>query len=128
MKSKKIFITKYDYVRLMNVIQKSISADKFDANVKGLLEEIKKAKKIDSHDIPPDFVTMNSTFELKNLGKPDSRQLKLVFPSDADMDNNKISVLAPVGAAEGHVHDRRVGHAPGAVLYRSQPSLVRRYA
>jgi regulator of nucleoside diphosphate kinase len=115
MKSKKIFITKYDYSRLMNVIQKSISADKFDTNVKDLLEEIKRAKKIDPHDIPPDFVTMNSIFELKNLGKPDFRQLKLVFPSDADMDDNKISVLGPVGTAV-------LGYRVGDVIKWKTPS------
>jgi regulator of nucleoside diphosphate kinase len=42
---------------------------------------------------------MNSIFKLKDLGKSDSRQYQLVFPSEEDPKNGKLSVLAPGGAA-----------------------------
>lgn len=70
-----------------------------DPNTKDLLGEIERAQKVDSHSIPPNFVTMNSVIELKNLNELEFQEFRLVFPEDANTEQNKISVLAPIGTA-----------------------------
>ncbi len=94
-----IRITKYDYDRLISMIQKYKNENKANAIINDLLKEIKRAKKVDPYDIPPDFVTMNSIIELKDLGMPDYRKFRLVFPNEADNGKDTVSVLAPIGTA-----------------------------
>lgn len=98
-KKDKVCITRYDYDRLMNVVQEHQNINKTGTNVQDFLKELKRARKINSCSIPSDYVTMNSVFEIKNLGKPETHQFRLVFPNEADIENHNISVLAPVGTA-----------------------------
>lgn len=42
---------------------------------------------------------MNSTVHLLDLDTEEEMVCTLVYPDDADIDQNKISVLAPVGTA-----------------------------
>ena len=44
-------------------------------------------------------MTMNSRVRLKDLNSGDERIYTLVFPTEADVTQNKISILAPVGTA-----------------------------
>lgn len=87
MEKKPIFITKYDKVRLKRLI----STD--------LINEIKRAKVVDSKEIPDDVITMNSRFKLKDLDSGEESVYTLVFPEDADIYQNKISIYAPMGIA-----------------------------
>lgn len=95
----KICLTHYDYERLKSMIQEYTKRNKMDANVKDLLGEMERAQKVDSKNIPPNFVTMNSVIELKDLEELDFQEFRLVFPEDANTSENKISVLAPIGTA-----------------------------
>ncbi len=58
---KNIIITDYDYVRLANLIG-SIKKTKNEelSNLTILCEEIVRAERVNSKEIEPDFVTMNS--------------------------------------------------------------------
>ncbi len=97
---KDIYITNFDYERLEEMLNRHIAGSKIEViTAKNLTYELNRAKKIDSKNIPPDYVTMNSVLELKNLAKPDMHQFRLVFPEDADPENGKLSVLAPIGSA-----------------------------
>jgi regulator of nucleoside diphosphate kinase len=63
-----------------------------------LLSEMERAKVVPDTDMPTDVVRMNSrvAFELDD-GK---RQVgELVYPKDANIDEKRISVLTPIGAA-----------------------------
>jgi regulator of nucleoside diphosphate kinase len=101
LRKSKICITEYDYTRLLNSIQDQFnkSQDQVPANIRSFIDVLKRAKKVNPHNIPSNYVTMNSIFKLKDLGKSDSRQYQLVFPSEEDPKNGKLSVLAPGGAA-----------------------------
>ncbi|HHS13652.1 MAG TPA: nucleoside diphosphate kinase regulator [bacterium] len=87
MEKKPIFITKYDKVRLKRLIDTD------------LINEIKRAKVVDSKEIPDDVITMNSRFKLKDLDSGEESVYTLVFPEDADIYQNKISIYAPMGIA-----------------------------
>ncbi|MCT8335344.1 nucleoside diphosphate kinase regulator [Leptospira sp. 85282-16] len=95
----KLCITHFDYNRLKQMISDYTKRNKIDSNIKDLLGEIERAQKVDSHVIPPNFVTMNSVIELKNLNELEFQEFKLVFPEEANTEENKISVLAPIGTA-----------------------------
>lgn len=97
--NKDIIITQYDYVRLHDLLNKYAAANKNSATAKNLMSELTRAKRVDSKEIPADYVTMNSVIELKDLDEPGKLKFRLVFPNDADMEKGKMSVLAPVGTA-----------------------------
>lgn len=99
-RNKDIYITNFDHKRLLEMLNSYISGTRkeFTAAI-NLSEEMKRAKKVDSKEISADYVTMNTVFEIEGIVKPDRKRFRLVFPNDADMENGKMSVLAPVGTA-----------------------------
>ncbi len=64
-----------------------------------LQAELDRAEVVEPQDIPPTVVTMNSTvrFAIAETGKEFC--LTLVYPRDMDGSADRISILAPVGAA-----------------------------
>ena len=63
-----------------------------------LLEELARAETCDSASIPSDVVTMGSKVEFLDEETGEQHQVELVFPKDADMAANRVSVLTPIGA------------------------------
>jgi regulator of nucleoside diphosphate kinase len=61
--------------------------------------ELDRAEIVDPKDIPADVVTMRSKVRLKDLVSEDSNTYSVVFPTEADFAEGKISVLAPIGTA-----------------------------
>jgi regulator of nucleoside diphosphate kinase len=61
--------------------------------------ELDRAEIVDPKDIPADVVTMRSKVRLKDLVSGDSNTYSLVFPTEADFAEGKISVPAPIGTA-----------------------------
>jgi regulator of nucleoside diphosphate kinase len=61
--------------------------------------ELERAEVVDPHEIPPDVITMNSTARLRDRETGESFEYTLVYPRDADADQQRVSVLAPVGTA-----------------------------
>ncbi|MFO7658464.1 MAG: GreA/GreB family elongation factor [Bacteroidales bacterium] len=95
-----ILITELDYVRLCNLInsvkdQKNVEF----RNIDMLGTEIKRAKRVDSKEITPEFITMNSIIEVTDMDTNKLMTLKLVYPQDADFRKGYISVLSPLGSA-----------------------------
>ncbi len=64
-----------------------------------LSSELERADIVRAHDVPSDVVTMNSrvVFEDATTGK--TSEVTIVFPQDADLEQRRVSVLAPVGTA-----------------------------
>ena len=65
----------------------------------GLAAELERADVVDSHEVAPDVVTMNSRVRFEDLSTGETREITIVFPHDADMLEARVSVLAPVGTA-----------------------------
>ena len=61
-------------------------------------EELKRAIVVAPEDVPDDVITMNSRAEILDLESGETFIFTLVFPSQANIDEGKISVLAPIGA------------------------------
>jgi regulator of nucleoside diphosphate kinase len=63
-----------------------------------LMLELERAKIVPSDAVPDDVVRMGSTVTFR-LDDGESRRLTLVFPVDADIARDRISVVTPVGVA-----------------------------
>jgi len=116
-----IYVTKTDRERLGNMIE--FARDHNDrANfryVNNLERELKRAEVIPSTEIPPDVVTMRSQVRLKDLDTGDENVYSIVFPSEANYDEGKISILAPLATA-------LLGYKRGDVVEVKAPSRQRR--
>jgi regulator of nucleoside diphosphate kinase len=94
-----IYLTEQDYKRLVDLVQQQRQSPGVGENLAKLGEELKRAKRVGSDEIPADVVTMNSRVQLRNLSTNAEMEMTLVYPKDADVSARKISILAPVGTA-----------------------------
>ena len=97
---KKIKITKLDYIRLSKLVDSAKDKRNIELkNINFLFNEIKRAEKIDSKNISPEFVTMNSVVSVLNEETGMQMTVKIVYPNDADFKNGFVSILSPLGTA-----------------------------
>ncbi len=95
-----IYITKFDLARLKELLQVGISFKERDREyLESLQNELDRAHIVDSTAIPHNVVTMNSRVRLKDMETDEEKIYTLVFPSDADIERYRISILAPIGTA-----------------------------
>lgn len=95
-----IFITEYDLARLEELLEKVSTEDSRDSkHLNELGDELLRAEVVEPRDIPADVITMNSQVCLKDLDSGEELVYTLVFPNDARLEENRISILAPVGTA-----------------------------
>ena len=100
MKSRKIFITKFDKQRLDELLAVAMEFDaKKREDLTGLSSELARAKLVAPEKVPADVVTMNSKVLLRDVSNGEEVTYTLVFPKNANIDRGAISVLAPVGTA-----------------------------
>jgi regulator of nucleoside diphosphate kinase len=91
-----IRISRTDHARL-SALAEATAARNPDISDQ-LFAELDRARVIDDADAPADLIRMGSTVTYK----PDSseaRTVTLVFPVDADIELNRISILTPIGTA-----------------------------
>lgn len=70
-----------------------------DDYLAALETELGRARVVKASKVPADVVTMNSVVRLRDLDSDEADEFELVYPADADIANNRISVLAPIGTA-----------------------------
>ena len=120
-KQTEIYITEPDHERLTKLIEIAREREG-DANIKhldSLEEELERAEVVQQKEVPPDVITMRSTVRLKDMDTSEEMTYQLTFPTEANYDEGKISVLAPVGTA-------MLGYRRGDVIEWEVPSGVRR--
>jgi len=89
------------------------------ARIEELEAELNRAIIVDADKIPPDIVTMNSKAYLRDMDTGKDEFYQLVYPEDADIEQNKISILAPIGTAI-------LGYQVGDVIEWKVPTGFRR--
>lgn len=100
MSGKPICITEFDLERLQKLLVDLQTTDYRKSDyVERLQLEIDRAAVVQAKDIPSDVVTMNSTVCIEDVDTKEEEIYTLVFPEDADLEQGKISILAPVGTA-----------------------------
>ncbi len=95
---KTIHLTKADHVKLLAVVEAE-RRNTGNQNIGPLSSELKRARLVDSANIPPDIITMNSVVRLRELKTQTELEITLVYPKEADVSQRKISILAPVATA-----------------------------
>ena len=120
MKDRPVIMSDADHRRLDALIESvrydaSLREDYLDA----LEGELKRARVVPQSDVPPEVITMNSVVHLRDLGSGETEEYELVYPADADMAHNRISVLAPIGTAI-------LGYRLGDVIEWPVPAGLRR--
>ncbi len=64
-----------------------------------LEEELNRAQVVPKEQLPNDIVAMGSEVTFIDLDTNKEQTMTLVYPSESDIQTNKVSILAPVGAA-----------------------------
>jgi regulator of nucleoside diphosphate kinase len=90
----RIVVTSTDMERLRTLID-TTAGDKADA----LDAELLRAEVVEPTQVPPDVVTMNSRVVYRDEDTGETREVTLSYPQDASLEQGRVSVLAPVGAA-----------------------------
>jgi regulator of nucleoside diphosphate kinase len=97
---RKIHITRYDMDRLTELIDGlRLSPKANQANLDLLEKELYRAVLVDPQQIPHDVITMNSRVIITDTESGEKTTYTLVFPSAANISENKLSIMAPLGMA-----------------------------
>lgn len=91
-----ITVSGLDYDRLMSLLDSV--ANQNLPSAEALEMELDRAEVIDPDKMPANIITMNSTAIVSD-NSGNKRRLTLVYPRDANFEEGKISILAPVGVA-----------------------------
>lgn len=96
----RITVSRLDQARIRKSINdaklmKSISATEAET----LLRELDNAIILDPKDIPSDVVTMNSVVKIRFDNGDKTLQFKIVYPGQANVRENRISIFSPVATA-----------------------------
>jgi transcription elongation GreA/GreB family factor len=99
MKNRKIIMSAADHAELCCVIASGAKiSERACAELNGLKNELERAQIVAPEALPPNVVTMNSRAELLDLDTGERMEFTLVFASEANIEEGKISVsrrLAP---------------------------------
>ena len=91
-----IIVSNADYERLTDLATASLERLPDVANE--LLSEMDRAKVVQDGSVPDNVVRMGSTVTFKS-DDGNTRTFKLVYPAEESLDEHRISVMTPVGAA-----------------------------
>jgi len=120
MSERAIYITNFDMERLRKLLEGARLWSQRDREyLDKLEEELDRAILVASEDVPGDVVTMNSQVSVCDLDSKKEMTLRLVFPSDADYEQDRISILAPIGTA-------LIGYRAGDTVEWRVPAGVKR--
>jgi len=89
-----IVVTFQDFARLQDAINAAVGLD-----TECLDAELERARLVESKDVSPLVVTMNTRLIYEDLASKRRQTMQLVYPDDADASQHKISILAPLGSA-----------------------------
>jgi len=120
MRDGEIVVTEFDENRLRNLLDGACRWDARDrTHVDHLESELDRAHVVPSADVPPDVVTMNSEVAVRDVDSNEEMTFAVVFPSEANVNRRKISILAPIGTAV-------LGYRVGDTIEWNVPGRTRR--
>ena len=80
-----------------------------------LSHEIMRATVVKSEEFPTDTIRINSRVRIRDLANGKESEFTIVMPHDADIQQMKISILTPMGAA-------LIGFRPGQTVTWKMPA------
>lgn len=118
-KASGIQITRFDKARLMRLLRSLDAAAENRDGIEDLERELERGTEVESTEVSPDVVTMNSTVRVTDLDANTTHLYTIVFPGDADFEKGRISILSPLGTA-------LLGYRAGDVVTWEMPRGTRR--
>lgn len=119
MTKRSIYLTGYDLRRLEPLVEAARRYERADAESLRLLQqELDRAILCDADDLPDDVVCLNSQVLVTDLESGKKAEYTIVFPRDANYEDRRISVLAPIGTA-------LLGYAKGSEVEWPTPGGLR---
>ncbi|MGE8395006.1 nucleoside diphosphate kinase regulator [Pseudomonas sp. BIGb0427] len=94
-----IIVTRLDVQRLERLIDSLDEKTQDSPGVLALQDELDRAEQVGHEEVPAGVVTMNSRVHCREEASGKDYHLTLVYPKDANADEGKISILAPIGSA-----------------------------
>ena len=96
----RITLSILDYKRIYKSINKAEESKSIsEQEAQSLAKELEQAKIIMPEEMPDDVVTMNSVVKITFPKTEKQIQLKIVYPSEANLKENLISIFSPIAAA-----------------------------
>lgn len=121
MRSRNIIISTTDRDRLLRLLDSARMDWQVNfASIVALDKELARARCVDPSRLPVDVVSMGSTVWTRDLDTQEVEQYTLTVPADADVLQDRISVLAPIGTA-------LLGYRVGDTIEWQVPSGRRRF-
>jgi len=96
MSTRDIYITEADMKRLRPLVEEMKNSRD---DLRMLQRELGRAHIVAPEEVPPDVVTMNSKVQIRDVAADELTTYTLVFPEQANIELNRISVIAPIGTA-----------------------------
>lgn len=116
-----IQVTSFDMNRLFAMIEQlRRNGSPETANLEKLEEELARSNEVEASDLPADVVSMNSRVMLQEMASGQEMTCSLVFPTQANVSENRISILAPLGTAI-------LGYRVGDAIEWPTPGGMRQY-
>ncbi len=95
-----IILSRLDYARIKKCINDAKKSKSItDNEAESLLNELESAKIVEPGAIPPNVVTMNSVIKISFLKHKKQVQFQIVYPDQANLKENKISIFSPIATA-----------------------------
>lgn len=98
MNKKRIILNSRDFKRLKEIVSVS-QAKGGNQYIKNLESELSDAVLLEPEKIPGDVITMNTKVSFTEINESGEFVYTIVYPEDADIENGRLSVLAPIGTA-----------------------------
>lgn len=120
-KEETIWVTKTDLERLVNLIKlvRNQEQRQLYQHIAKLEEKLEYAEVTRSEDIPTNIITMRSKVRLNDLNTGEELVYSLVFPTEANFEEGKLSILSPLAMAV-------LGYRLGDTVEFEAPSRLRR--
>jgi regulator of nucleoside diphosphate kinase len=121
MMERTIQITNSDLARLEKLLEGGRRSSQRDlAHLESLRVELERAEIVEDSEVPSDVITMHSRILVQDLTTGGNIIYTLVYPNEADLSLNKVSVLAPIGTAF-------LGYRTGDIIAWNMPGGTRRF-
>jgi regulator of nucleoside diphosphate kinase len=108
----RIVIPESEHTRLTNLAEKAMERDSPVGEY--LADELSRAQIVPDENCAPHLVRMGSLVTYSDDASGRTRTVTIVYPKDANIDENRISVLTPIGAA-------LIGMSPGQSIQWPTP-------
>ena len=115
-----IHITAHDMQRLRQLLRALARTQARDhAHLESLEEELDRAIVLNAAEPPAEVIGMGTRVRVRDLDSGQRLDYTLVYPSEADVQSNQVSILAPLGTA-------LLGYGVGDQIEWQMPGGVRR--